>query len=139
MKQIIIFITVLVLGTTTCNAQFARGFARGAKTATPTTKIFNKYKTPIVAGIVISATQLNQRNRQLQAQNDRLSHACLVPKRVPAPAVPKVEPVKVILPQAPVLARDSVSSNSFRHVLAELPNDTVCVQSQDSIVVIRTD
>lgn len=138
MKQIFILITVLILGAITCNAQFARGFARGAKAATATTKVL-KYRTPIVAGIVSSATQLNQRNRQLQAQNDRLSHACLLPKRVPAPATPKVEPVKVILPQAPVLARDSVSSNSFRHVLAELPNDTVCVQSQDSIVVIRTD
>lgn len=135
MKQIIIIlITTLILGATTCNAQFARGFAKGtANAAKSTPKVLNKYKVPIIVGIGVGSARL-QKDRQRHTLITGMSHQYLLPKELLAPtAVKKVEPIKANLPRAAVLSRDSV--NSFKHILTVSPIDTVYdVLRQDSTV-----
>lgn len=133
MKQIIILITTLILGATTCNAQFARGFARGTANAAKTTpKVLNKYKAPIIVGIGVGSARLqNQKDRQQHTLITGMPHPYLLPKELLAPtAVKKVEPIKASLPCAAVLSRDSV--DSYRHIPTLLPIDTVYVLRQDS-------
>lgn len=134
MKQIIILIAVLILGTTTCNAQFKRGFTRRAANAAKTTpKVLIKYKPHIIVGIGVStARHQNQKNRHQHTPITGMHHH--LPKELLTPtAVKKVEPIKVSLPRAAVLSRDSV--NSYKHILTVSPIDTVYdVLRQDSTV-----
>lgn len=133
MKQIIILITALILGATTCNAQFARGFARGtANAAKSTPKVLNKYKVPIIVGIGVGSARL-QKDRQQHTPITGMSHPYLLSKELLAPtAVKKMESIKATLPHAAVLSRDSV--NSYRHIPTVLPIDTVYVIRQESSV-----
>lgn len=145
MKQIIILIAVLILGTTTCNAQFKRGFTRRAANAAKTTpKVLIKYKPHIIVGIGVStARHQNQKNRHQHTpitgmhppyRLPKMHHSYRLPKELLTPtAVKKVEPIKARLPRAAVLSRDSV--NSYKHILTVSPIDTVYdVLRQDSTV-----
>lgn len=139
MKQIIILITVLILGTTTCNAQFGRGFTRGTANAAKTApKVLNKYKAPIIVGIGVSSARLqNQKNRHQHTPITGMHHPYLLPKELlTSTAVKKVEPIKASLPRAAVLSRDSV--NSYKHILTVSPIDTVYDVLRQDFTVQRT-
>lgn len=139
MKEIIILITALILGATTCNAQFARGFAKGtANAAKSTPKVLNKYKVPIIVGIGVGSARL-QKDRQQHTPITGMSHPYLLSKELLAPtAVKKMESIKTSLPCAAVLSLSRDSVNSYRHIPTVLPIDTVYVLGQDSTVQ-RTD
>lgn len=135
MKQIIILITAIIIGATTCNAQGWQGFARRAKKAvTTTTKVFNKCRTPIITGTALCSTSLsNQRDRQLRTPNARVPHPNLSKKGVllTPKAVTKMKSFNTIHPCTAALLLDSMNL-SMHHVMVS-PKDTAQVQVQDSI------
>lgn len=136
MKQIIILITAIIIGATTCNAQGWQGFARRAtKAATTTPKVLNKYKTPVITGLAIGATGLSsQRDRQLHTPNARFPRSYLQTTGVPASTVvTRVAEARASHPCATVLSIDSVSSFIQRAMV--LPTDTTHIQVQDSITI----
>ena len=134
--RFIILITALILGATTCNAQF-RGFAKGtANAAKSTPKVLNKYKVPIIVGIGVGSARM-QNDRQRHTPITGMSHQYLLSKELLTPtAVKKMDSIKASLPCVAVPLRDSL--NSYRHNPIVLPNDTVYVLRQDSTVQ-RTD
>lgn len=131
MKQIIILISALTLGATTCNAQFARGgFARGtAKAARATPKVFMKYKGPIIVGLGVGLDHLQSQKDRLQSSQRVIPHLDPLSKELLAKtAATRVELERSIRKAVP--PRDSV--NLYRHIPTMLPIDTVS-EMQDSL------
>lgn len=136
MRQIIILITAIIIGATTCHAQGWQGFARRAtKAATTTPKVLNKYKTPVITGIAVGATGLsNQRDGQLHTPKAKFPQPYLQTTGVPASTV--VARAAIATTSQPCVAVLSIDSmNLYMHHIMVSPIDTTHIQVQDSITI----
>ncbi len=123
MKQFFIFITALILGATTCNAQ------RGFKAPKFTSKV-HKYAPRIIVGVGVGSAHLqNQKDRSQHTSITGISRPHLLSKELLAQTVAtRVELERSIRKAVP--PRDSVIL--YRHIPTMLPIDTVS-EMQDSL------